>query len=460
MNIIIAGGGKVGGTVAEHLSNEGHSVTIVDMSESTLNRLGNQLDVMCLKGNCVSRDLLLEAGVRECDALIAATGSDEINLLCCHCARNLGVPYTVARVRGTEYANDLDSLKQDLGISMLINPELAAAVEISRLLRFPSAANIDTFARGQVELVSFHIQEDDFLAGRSLASLSPKIQGLPVLFCAVERGDSVFIPNGSTVLNKDDRVYLAGTPNGIHQFFKLLGRETHRIRDVFIIGGGRIAFYLLIQLERLGMSCKVVERSDARCRQLAEGFPHSLIIHGDGTDPELLTEERMAASDAFIALTDRDEDNLIISLYAHQAGVAKVVAKSSRQNYTSIAHSAGVESVVSPKLTTAGQILRLVRGLQNSKGSAMTALYRIAEGRAEAMEFVVAPTTQHLGIPLKDLKLKKGILIAVIVRGTKVIIPEGSSTLERGDNVIVVARDSGILDLNDIYDGSGLRAGG
>ena len=460
MKIIIAGAGKVGGTVAEHLADEGHSVTIVDMSDSTLNRLGNQLDVMCLKGNCASRDILVEAGAKDCDVLVAATASDEINLLCCHCAHNIGVPYTVARVRGTEYAKDLDTMKRDLGITMLINPEFASAVEISRLLRFPSAANIDTFARGRVELISFHIQEDDFLAGRSLASLSSKIQGLPVLFCTVERGDSVFIPNGSTVLAKDDRVYMAGTPNGIHQFFKLLGRQAHRIRSEFIIGGGRIAYYLLRQLERLGMNCKVVEKNDTRCRSLAEEFPHSLILQGDGTDPELLDEERMTSSDAFVALTDRDEDNLIISLYAHQAGVSKVVAKSNRQNYTSIARSAGVESVVSPKLTTVGQILRMVRGLQNSKGSAMTALYRISEGRAEAMEFVVAPTTRNLGVPLKDLKLKKGILIAVIVRDSKVIIPEGSTSLERGDNVIVVARDSGILDLNDIYDGSGLRAGG
>ena len=208
------------------------------------------------------------------------------------------------------------------------------------------------------------------------------------------------------------------------------------------------------------MSCKVVERDGARCRQLAEDFPHSLIIQGDGTDPELLDEERMTAADAFVALTNRDEDNLIISLYAHQAGVAKVVAKSNRPNYTSIARSAGVESVVSPKLATAGQILQLVRGAQNSKGSAMTALYRIAEGQAEAMEFVAAPATQNLGIPLKDLKLRKGILIAVIVRDGKVIIPTGTTTLESGDNVIVVARDSGILDLNDIYESGGLTAGG
>ena len=317
LTIIIAGGGKVGSTLAEHLAGEGHSVTILDVSNNTLDRLSNQLDVMCVKGNCVSRDVLLEAGARETDVVIAATGSDEINLLCCHCAHNIGVAHTVARVRGTEYVNELDTLKNDLGITMLINPELTAAVEISRLLRFPSAANIDTFARGRVELVSFTVQNGDFLAGKTLASLSSKLQGLPMLLCAVERGDEVFIPNGASLLAVGDRVSVAGTPSGVHQFFKLLGRQAHRIRDVFVIGGGRIAFYLLIQLERLGMRCKVVEKESDRCRELAEEFPHSLIIHGDGTDPELLTEERMVSSDAFIALTNRDEDNLIISLYAH-----------------------------------------------------------------------------------------------------------------------------------------------
>ena len=460
MTIIIAGAGKVGATLAEHLADEGHSVTIVDVSGDTLDRLSNQLDVMCLKGNCVSRDILLEAGARETQVVIAATGSDEINLLCCHCAHRIGVPYTVARVRDTEYVNELDTLKNDLGISMLINPELTAAVEISRLLRFPSAANIDSFARGRVELVSFTVQEGDFLAGRTLASLSSKIQGLPLLLCAVERGDEVSIPNGASLIRAGDRVSVAGTPSGINQFFRLLGRQTHRIRNVFIIGGGRVAFYLLVQLERLGMSCKVVEKGEERCRELAEEFPRALVIHGDGTDPELLTEERMSSSDAFVALTDRDEDNLIISLYAHQAGVSKVVAKSSRQNYTAIARSAGVESVVSPKLATAGQILRFIRGLQNSKGTVMNALYRIAEGKAEAMEFLVSSATQNLGVPLKELKLRRGILIAVIVRGNRVIIPEGSTCLEQGDDVIVVARDSGILDLNDIYAEVGRGAGG
>lgn len=451
MNIIIAGAGKVGITLAEHLANEGHSVTVVDVRDETLNKVSDQLDVMCVKGNCASQGILRQAGADGADILIAATDSDEINILCCHCAHQIGVSYTVARVRGNEYMADVQELKHDLGINMIINPEFATAEEISRLLRFPSAANIDTFARGRVEIVSFHIQDSDNLSGRSLSSLSARIRDLPILFCAIERGGDVFIPDGAFELKLGDKAYIAGTPAGIHQLFRQLGRDNHKVRSVFVIGGGRIAFYLLNILERLGLDCKLVERSEARCRQLSESFPRSLIIHGDGTDPELLTEERMTSSDAFVALTDRDEDNLIISLFAHQHGVSKVIAKSSRQNYSSIARSAGLESVVSPKLTTAYQILRTVRGIQNSKGSVMNALYKIADGHAEAMEFVAGPTTHNLGIPLKSLKLKKGILIAVIVRGSQVIIPEGSTYLQDGDTVIVIAKDSGIMDLNAIY---------
>ena len=457
MNIIVAGAGKVGLTVAERLAAEKHSVTVIDVSEETLSKASNQLDVMCIKGNCSSRATLIDAGAPGADAVIAATNSDEINLLCCHCSQRLGVPFTVARVRGTEYSGDLENLKADLGIDMLINPELATAVEISRLLRFPNAANIDTFAGGRVEIVSFRIQEGDFLAGHTLTSLSSKIRDLSMLFCAVERGDTACIPNGSFVLEQGDKVYVIGTPNGINQFFKLLGRENHKIRSVFVIGGSRITAYLLPILEKLGMECKVVERSYDRCRQLAEQFPKAVIIHGDGTDSEILTEERLAANDAFVALTDRDEDNLIISLYAHQLGVGKVVAKSNRQNYTAIALSAGVESVVSPKLTTADQILKSIRGMQNSMGTAMSSLYRIAGGQAEAMEFQANASTRNLGVPLKDLssKLKEGVLIAVIVRGNEVIIPNGFTALKTGDSVIVVARGSGILDLNDIFTAGG-----
>ncbi len=452
MDIIIAGAGKVGATLAGHLSQEGHSVTVIDVQDDTLGKISDQLDVMCVKGNCASQRVLRDALAGSADILIAATNSDEINILCCHSAHQMGTGYTVARVRSTDYISDVQELKDDLGIDMIINPEYATAEEISRLLRFPSAANIDTFARGRVELVGFRIQEGDaLLDGRALSTLSARIRELEILFCAVERGGEVIIPNGSFVLLKGDKVYAAGTPSSINKFFRVLGRDTHKIKNVFIVGGGRITYYLLHILGRVGMECKLVERKQERCRALAEAFPKSLIICGDGTDPELLGEERMAASDAFIALTDRDEDNLIIALYAHQSGVSKVVAKSSRQNYAGIARSAGLESVVSPKLTTAYQILRTVRGIQNSKGSVMNALYKIADGQAEAMEFVAGPSTRNLGVPLRDLRLREGVLIAVIVRRGQIIIPEGSTCLKEGDTAIVVARNSGIMDLNAIY---------
>ncbi len=451
LNIIIAGAGKVGWTLAEHLAEEGHSVTVVDVHEDTLNKVSNQLDVLCIQGNCASQATLREADANDADILIATTNSDEINMLCCHNAHQLGIPYTVARVRNNEYFADGEQLKNDLGINMIINPEFATAEEISRLLRFPSASNVETFARGRVEIISFIIQEKDGLAGHAISSLAKRIKELPVLFCAVERDGNLYIPNGNFTLNLDDKVYVTGTPSGIHQLFRLLGRDTHKIRSVFIIGGGQIAFYLLLILERLNLSCKLVERNPARCRVLAEKFPHSLIIFGDGTDPELLTEERMSANDAFVALTDRDEDNLIISLFAYQNGVQKVIAKSNHQNYSSISRSAGLESIVSPKYTTVAQILQTVRGIQNSKGNVMTALYKIADGNAEAMEFVVSASTRNLDVPLKSMKLKNGILIAAIVRNNKIIIPDGSTCLKERDTVIVIAKDSGITDLNSIY---------
>lgn len=451
MNIIIAGAGKVGTTLAELLVAEDHNVTIVDIHSETLSKVSDHLDVMCIKGNCASKTTLQQAGAETADILVACTDLDEINILCCHCGHQIGIGYTVARVRNTDYTSDVQALKNDLGINLIVNPEREAAEEISRLLRFPSASNIDTFARGRVEIIGFRIQESDGLSGRAISSLSSRIRTLPLLFCAVERDGAVFIPNGSTVFSTGDKVYVAGTPTGIHQLFKLIGRDNRKVRSVFIVGGSRIAYYLLGILERIGIHGKLIERKESRCRELAESFPRSLIINGDGTDPELLSEERLTSSDAFVALTDRDEDNLIISLYAHQSGISKVIAKSNRQNYFNIAKSAGVESIVSPKLTSAYQILRTVRAIQSSKGSVMTALYKIADGHAEAMEFVAGPSTRNLGTSLKDLKLKSGILIAVLVRSNQVIIPEGSTYMQEGDTVIVVARDSGIMDLNDIF---------
>ena len=460
MNIIIVGDGKVGYTLAELLSQEDHNITIVDNDSEALRKADDALDVMCVKGNGASISVLREAGAEHADMLIAATNLDEVNMVCCLNAKHLGTAFTVARVRDVEYTTDISALKRDMGIDLLINPERATAVEIARLLRFPSAANIETFYRGRVELMSFRAREGDFFLGQPLSALSDRVKGLPILFCAADRNGQVIIPDGSFVPQAEDRIYLIGAPVGVHEFFKLIGRYASHVRNVFVVGGGRISFYLAAILEHMNMHVKIVELKEARCRQLSESLPHSLIIMGDGTDQELLDSENLEESDAFVALTDRDEDNLIISLYAMQQGIPKVVAKSNRQNYAGIAHAAGLDSVISPKLITAGQILQVVRGMQNSMGSVMNALYKIADGHAEAMEFVANETTRYQGVPLKELKLKKGILIAVLVHNGRIIIPDGSAVISAGDTVIIVSRSHGILDINDIYDDALLDLGG
>ena len=452
LKVVIVGNGKVGFSLAEQLVKEKYDVTIVDMREESLRRASDALDIMSVKGNGVSVSTLEDAGAAEADLLVAATNSDEVNMVCCLTAKHLGSKFTIARIRNPEYSMGFQDLKKDLGIDMIINPENATAVEISRLLRFPSAANIETFCRGRVELMGFRVQEGDFMVGKPLHALSNQVKQLSLLFCAADRGGTVTIPNGSFVPEAEDKLYLVGRPSSLDQFFRLLGRYTPKVKDVFIVGGGKVSLYLTSVLEKMRMRVKIVEISEERCRHISEVSPNTTVICGDGTDQELLESERMSSADAFVALTDRDEDNLIISLYAMQQGVQKVVTKSNRQNYEGIARAVGLDSVISPKLITAAQILQVVRGMQNSQGSVMNTLYRIADGSAEAMEFTVRDTTRNLKVPLKDLHLKSGILLAVIMRGREIIIPEGSSYIQEGDSVILISRGQRILDLNDIYE--------
>ena len=458
---MIVGNGKVGFSLAEQLVREKYDVVIVDLREDTLRRAADALDIMSVKGNGISAATLIEAGAPDADLLVAATNADEINMVCCLTAKHLGAKYAIARIRNPEYNTGLSDLKRNMGIDMVINPENATAVEISRLLRFPPAANIETFCRGRVELIGFRLLEEDFLVNRPLHALSDQVKQLSLLFCAVERpGGEVVIPNGSFVPQAGDKLYLIGRPSSLDQFFRLLGRYSPKVKSVFIVGGGKISLYLSAVLEKMKMRVKIVEIQKDRCRFISERLPHTTVICGDGTDQELLEEEDVTASDAFVALTDRDEDNLIISLYAMQQGIPKVVAKSNRQNYAGIAHAAGLDSVISPKLLTAGQILQVVRGMQNSKGSVMNALYKIADGHAEAMEFVANATTRNRDTPLRELRLKPGILVAVLVHQGRIVIPDGSSSIAAGDTVIVISRNHGILDLNDIFEDSLLELGG
>lgn len=451
MNIVIVGCGKVGFTLAEQLALEEHNVTIVDQDEDSLRRAGDQLDIMTVRGNGVSAATLQEAGANVAHLLVAATNSDEVNMVCCLTAKNLGAGYTIARIRNPEYISSLAELRQNMKIDMVINPENATAIEIYRLLRFPAAANIETFCRGRVELMGVRLQEGDFLVGSPLYALSNQVKKLQLLFCAADRNGQVSIPNGSFVPQAGDKLYLVGQPDSLDQFFRLLGRYAPKVKRVFLVGGGKISMYLAKILEGTNIRLKIVERSETRCRAISEQFPRAMVICGDGTDQELLDSENLTGYDAFIALTDRDEDNLIISLYAMQQGMGKVITKCNRQNYAGIVRSLGLDSVISPKFITASHILHRARGMKNSQGSVMNSLHRIANGGAEAMEFTVGPDTRNLGVPLKDLRLKPGVLLAVIVRGQRIIIPEGSTCLMEDDSVIIIARGGGIIDLNDIY---------
>lgn len=451
MKIVIVGNGKVGFSLAEQLEKENHDITIVDTDEGELRRASDMLDIMSVKGNGVSADVLREAGADTADVMVAATNMDEVNMVCCLIAKKLGAKYTVARIRNPEYNSTLDELKREMDINMTINPENATAIEITRLLRFPSATHIETFCRGRVELMGFRLQPDDFLVGTPLRDMSSQIKKLSLLFCAVDRDGEVIIPNGSFVPKAGDKLYIIGRPTGLNQFFRVLGRYVPVVEQVLIVGGGKISMYLASLLVKMRMKVKLIEKNEQRCRQISEQLPQVTVICGDGSDHELLDSENLANFDAFVALTDRDEDNLILSLYASQKGVSTVVTKSNRQNYTGIARVVGLDSVVSPKLITASHILQVVRGMQASQGSVMNALYRIADGAAEAMEFLVTKSARNLGVPLKDLRLKSGILLAVIVRGSNIIIPEGNTCLSVGDSVIVVAREGMIRDLNGIY---------
>ena len=452
MKIIIVGAGKVGFTLAEHLYLEQHDVTIIDRNETAIRHASDALDVMCIKGSGASPATLKAAGAEQADFVLATTSMDEVNMLCSLMAKQLGAKYTIARIRDVDYTADLSLFQRDLNIDMVINPEYSTAIEISHLLRFPPASNIDTFLRGRVELLSTQVKAGDFIIGRSLSELSRKLQPLPFLFCAAQRGSEVIIPNGNFVPQEGDQLYVIGSPMGLHQYFRLLGRYVPKVHSVLLVGGSRIAHYLAQMLDQMHMKVTIVENQEARCHYLSERLPNALILLGDGTDQELLITEHFTNHDAFIALTGRDEDNLLISLYAKQQGIKKVIAKCNRDNYNSLAHSAGLESILSPKMITVSRILRVVRGFENKKSSIMVALYRFADNEVEAAEFEITSNTLYLGVPLKDLPVKPGVLIAAILHRDKVVIPTGNDTIYPGDRVIIVSHDQSLQEFNDIYE--------
>jgi len=451
MKIVVAGCGKVGGEVAQQLSEEGHSVTVVDLRESQVEEACSQSDVMGITGNCATLPVMRDAQVDKADLVIATTASDEQNLLACLLARKVGAGHTIARVRDPGYVAQMDFLSEELGLSMYVNPEYSAASEIFRLLRFPSAQKIDVFAEGRVEIVDMTLQPHSPLAGVSLRDL-PGAVDAHILISAVLRDGAVTIPKGDFTLREGDRVSFTGEPNEITRAFRKLGLLRRKVDSVLLVGGGRISFYLCRMLTGLGTRCTIVEKDEARCRQLCELLPSAEIICGDGTDHELLNEVGLQNMDGVAALTGSDEENIILGMYAASLERAKkVVVKVNSGNLVRLGEKAGLESVVSPKHITANAILRYVRGMSNSQGSNMEALHRICSEKAEALEFRASGQVPGvLGIPLKSLPLRKDVLLACIVRDGKTIIPGGSDTLRTGDHILIVTTAQGLNDLTDI----------
>ena len=451
MRILIVGDGKVGHTLATELLREGHDITIIDQNEEVIKKTTDNLDVMCVLGNGANAATLMEAEVGRADILIAATATDEINMLCCLIGKHLGAKFTIARIRDPEYNESLQLLQHEMGIDMTINPERATAQEISRMLRYPFASNIEPFAKGRVELVEFLAREDDVIVGKPMKELTARHSELPkVLYCAVEREGEVVIPGGEFIIEPGDRVHVAADLVTITHFFRHIGRSAKPVKDMMVLGGGRISYYLAKMVERMGIRVAMFEHNPEKAKMLSEMLPHADIIEGDGTDQDLLEQENLTGMDAFIALSDRDEENLMAGLFAQTRGVPKVVVKTNRYAYKDVIANLGLENLVSPRIITCNMILRYVRARLNAHGTTVEKLYRLVDGKAEALEFIAKKGDPYIGIPLKKLNVRKGALVAIILHKTKVIVPFGDDVIEAGDHVVIISTASGISDLNEV----------
>ena len=450
MKIIIVGNGKVGYAIARQLAVEDHDITIVDDDAAALHRADSTLDVMCVEGNGASISVLDAAGVRSADLVIAVTSLDETNLVCCLIAKKLGAQHTIARVRNPEYRRDAGMLKREIGLDMLINPDLGAAQEIARILSFPAAFSVEPFAGGRIDMIGFRVTEEDSLAGVSLNDFH-RNRLAEVLICAAHRGDDIIIPDGSFVPRSGDKLYMVGTKAELQKMLRGIGRTLQKVKNVSILGGSRITMYLTWELARSNTKVRIVEMKHDKCLRLSAELPGAMIIDGDGTDADLIESENIFETDAFVALTDRDEENLLMALTAQRAGVPKVLTKMTRPNYMDLVQETKLGSIISPKDLTSNQITRYVRALANSQGSTVESLYKMLDGSVEALEFTATASSRSvLDKPLKDLTLKKGVLLAAIARENKIIIPGGLTTIQEGDHVVVVTKSQVFDDLTDI----------
>lgn len=451
MNIVIIGAGKVGSKIVDSLVEESHNVTVVDTNPARLNELANRQDIMCVQGSGALYEVQNEANVKNADVVIAVSPLDEVNMLACLVANSLGAKRCIARVRNPEYSKQLEYIKDDLGLSMTVNPELLAASEIMRILVLPAAANVESFANGRVELVEFKVNETSPIVGKSLAEISGMTKS-NILVCTAERDGKIIIPNGNFIPLAGDKISVAATHDEVELFFKKTGSSKIKIKSIMIVGGGRVGYYLTKQLTEIGMAVKIIEQDYQRCVELSELLSNVSIIHADGSDHNILKEEGIESVDAFVALTGLDEVNMITSIYAQTKNVSKVIAKVTRGSYISMSDNIGVESIVSPKSLASNSIISYVRAMKNSEQSNnVETIYKLFGDRVEALEFIVKENASYIDVPLSRLSIKKDVLIASIVRNNKNIVPNGSDCIKIGDSVIVITTSSNLHELSEIF---------
>ena len=455
MNVIIVGNGTVGDRLIGFISQEGHSVTVIDENADEVNKVVNKYDVFGVTGNGASISVQKEAGAQNCDIIIAVTPGDELNLLCCMIAKQLGAKHAIARVRDPRYLKQTRFMSNNLGIDMIVNPEYEAAREAARLIRFPVAIKLEKFAQGQVEMVEIHIGKGHPFVDLPIIDFKSKFN-TSALICMATRGDEVIIPGGDFVIRENDSIFITASRKDITDLFVRIGLIGKQIKDVMLIGGDRISRYLADALTNDGYKVKIIEQDSELCEELAELYPKATVICGNASDPDVLEDEGIEGTGACVAMTKDDQTNLLISMFASTKKVEKVIAKITSPTYVKLAESASVGSNITPHLLSSAKVLRYIRGLankgENGYKSEIKTLYKLADGRVEALEFDVADDFEHTGIALRDLnpKLKNNILIAAIIREGMVIYPHGNTTLEFGDKVVVITKSSDLRDLGDI----------
>ncbi len=449
LNIIIVGCGKVGATLTEQLRKEGHDITVIDKDAQAVQSLSDMYDVMGVVGNGASYSVQMEAGIEDTDLIIAVTESDELNLLCCTVAKRVGNCAAIARVRTPDYSEEAGYLREKLGLAMIINPELEAASEVARVLYLPTALEINTFAHGQAEMIKIKIPEGNLMDGQTISSIGRSIS-VNILICAIERGGEVFIPSGNFILRAGDLISFTASRQNARTFLKKVGFQTNQVKNTMIIGGGKAAYYLAKQLLNMGISVKIIENDRARCEELSILLPNAIIINGNGTDEELLKEEGIEYVESFVPLTGIDEENIMLTLHAKQISKAKVITKINRITFKNVISSLELGSVIYPRYITSEAIIAYVRAKKDSMNSNIETLYHMFDSRAEAIEFLVDKESNITNVSLMNLKLKSNLLIALINRNGRIIIPNGNDFIKKDDTVVVVTTHTGLNDIQDI----------